>query len=84
MAIPRPSLGEHLGLARQASRDIGGLIDRLHTTWGPVVDVGFRFPLRAIYLFGPEANQLILHDRAENFLWGEALSTLIPVNGPTA
>lgn len=84
MGIPRPTRRDHLGLARLASRDIAGLLDRLHENWGPVVDVGFRFPLRAVYLFGPEANRLILHDQVGNFRWGEAMSTLVPVNGPTA
>jgi cytochrome P450 len=48
------------------------------------VDVGFRFPLRAVYLFGPEANQHILADNAGNFTWREAFQLLEVVDGPTA
>ncbi|MDX2378816.1 MAG: cytochrome P450 [Acidimicrobiia bacterium] len=83
MVIPRPTVREHLGLLPR-TRDIAGLLNHLYERWGPIVDVGYRYPLDMVYLFGPEANQLILHDRPENFLWGDALSTLIPVNGPTA
>lgn len=81
--IPRPGGRDHLGLARLARRDLGGLLDTIYQRWGPVVDIGYR-SLRIIFLFGPEPNRLILHERPDNFLWGQALSTLVPVNGPTA
>lgn len=83
MGIPRPNLRQHLWLARQTG-DLARLLDHMYGTYGPAVDVGYRFPLRMIYLFGPEANRLILHDQADNFRWGEAMSSLLPVNGPTA
>jgi len=81
--IPRPGVRDHLGLARLAQRDLGGLLDTIYERWGPVVDVGYR-SLRIIFLFGPEPNRLILHERPDNFLWGQALSVLVPVDGPTA
>ena len=83
MGIPRPSVREHVRISRMTD-DLAGLLDHLHDTWGPVVDVGYRIPMRMIHLFGPEANRLILHDQADNFLWAEAMSPLLPVNGPTA
>lgn len=83
MGIPRPNVREHLRLATR-TRDLAALLDEMYARWGPVVDVGYRYPLRSVYLFGPEANQLILHDHPENFLWGDALSALLPVDGPTA
>jgi cytochrome P450 len=49
-----------------------------------VVDFGFQFPLRAVYLFGPEANRHILADDAPNFTWREAFRLLEVVDGPTA
>ncbi len=82
-AIPRPSGRDHARLALVSRRNLAALLDTMVERWGMVVDVGYR-SLRAVYLFGPEANRLILHDRPENFRWGRALSTLLPVDGPTA
>lgn len=35
-------------------------------------------------LFGADANELILGERNDAFLWGPATKTLVPVDGPTA
>jgi cytochrome P450 len=59
-------------------------LEQLHGRYGAVVDFGFRIPLRAVCLFGPEANQHILADNADNFLWAEAFRMLEVVDGPTA
>jgi cytochrome P450 len=59
-------------------------LERLHRRYGPVVDFGFKFPLRAVCLFGPEANQHVLADNAANFLWKEAFQLLEVVDGPSA
>ncbi len=82
-SLPRPGVRDHARLAVLSQRDLAGLLDTMYERWGPVVDVGYR-SLRAVYLFGPEPNRLILQEQADNFLWGEALSPLVPVNGPTA
>jgi cytochrome P450 len=59
-------------------------LERLHRLYGPVVDFGFKVPLRVVCLFGPEANQHVLADNADNFLWAEAFRLLEVVDGPTA
>lgn len=41
-------------------------------------------PSAYVFLFGPDANRLILNERTEAFLWGPALRALLPVDGPTA
>ncbi|MBV8161136.1 MAG: cytochrome P450 [Acidimicrobiia bacterium] len=82
-SLPRPSVMAHLRLAAGA-HDLAGTLEHLHRTYGPVVDVGFRFPLRAVYLFGPEANQHLLADNAANFTWHDAFRLLEVVDGPTA
>jgi cytochrome P450 len=56
---------------------------RLWTSYGEVVAFGAG-PFRFVTLFGPDANKYILADHPENFLWGEALKALIPVDGATA
>lgn len=82
-AIPRPNVRQHLRLAAQ-SGDFARLLDHLHQTYGPVVDVGYRFARRMTLTFGAEANEYILSTHAENFLWGEVFSMLEVVDGPTA
>ncbi len=82
-SIPRPSLLEHLQLAAGVN-DLAGTLDRLHQRHGLVADVGYRIPLRVVYLLGPEANQHILSDNAANFLWKEAFKLLEVVDGPSA
>jgi cytochrome P450 len=55
----------------------------LQRRYGDVVAFGAG-PFRYVCLFGADANRLLLADRPELFLWGPALRTLIPVDGPTA
>ena len=81
--LPRPGVVEHLRLAA-GLRDLAGTLERIHRTYGPVVDVGYRLPLRVVYLFGPEANRHVLADNAANFTWQEAFQLLEVVDGPTA
>jgi cytochrome P450 len=64
--------------------DVAWTLERLHRMYGPVVDFGYRFPIRAVCLFGPEANKHLLADNADNFLWAEAFRLLEVVDGPTA
>lgn len=80
---PRPSLLEHLILAAKVN-DLAWTLDRIHARFGPVADVGYRMPIRLIYLFGVEANRYLLADHPENFTWREAFSLLEVSNGPTA
>jgi len=83
-AVPaRPGLLEHLRLSAKVE-DIAWTLTRLHDRYGPVVDVGYRIPIRLVYVFGPEANQHILADGAANFTWHEAFELLEVVDGPTA
>lgn len=56
---------------------------KLYQAYGPVVRLGYG-PLRYIYLFGRDANELILSQRPDDFTWREALRSLEPVDGPTA
>lgn len=55
----------------------------LHGRYGPVVRFGYG-PIAYVFLFGREANELVLGDRHATFLWGPALKALEPVDGPTA
>src|SRR5207245_10417588 len=55
----------------------------LYRRWGPVVQVGLGL-LRFVYLFGRDANELILSTNAKQFTWREAFKSLIPVDGDTA
>jgi cytochrome P450 len=55
----------------------------LHERYGPVVEVG-RGPMRAVFVFGPEANRAVLQGSARSLRWREALSALIPIDGETA
>ena len=80
---PRPSLVEHLRLAAGVN-DLAGTLDRLYARFGPVADVGYRIPIRLVYLMGVEANRYILSEHPENFTWREAFQLLEVVNGPTA
>ncbi len=76
---PLAQLRAGLGMVR----DLGGTLQHLHRTYGPVVDVGLG-PLRFTYLFGPEANEAVLSTHAGSFAWGPALRSLEVVDGPTA
>ena len=55
----------------------------MYQEWGPIVQVGLG-PLRFVYLFGRDANELILSTHAKQFTWREAFKSLIPVDGDTA
>ena len=81
--LPRPSFREHLKLAAKVN-DLAWTLDHLHDTYGPVADVGYRIPIRLVYLMGVEANRYLLSEHPENFTWNEAFSLLEVVNGPTA
>ena len=82
-APPRPTLVEHLRLAARVN-DLAGTLDRLYAEFGPVADVGYRIPIRLVYLMGVEANRYILSEHPENFTWREAFQLLEVVDGPTA
>ncbi len=81
--LPRPGAVEHLGLAARIN-DVAAVLEHLHRTHGPVVEVGYRFPMRVVCLFGPEANRYVLADDPANFTWKEAFRLLEVVDGPTA
>ena len=55
----------------------------LQDRYGPVVRFGAG-PMTYVFLFGREANELVLGERHSTFLWGDALRALEPVDGPTA
>ena len=80
---PLASLRHLPALLRQPYR----AMPELHRRHGPVCEVGgltgsdrFRF----VFLFGREANELVLSSQASNFRWRDALAVLIPVDGETA
>ena len=56
---PRPGLVEHLRLAAKVN-DLAGTLDHLYAEYGPVADVGYRIPIRLVYLMGVDANRDIL------------------------
>jgi cytochrome P450 len=64
--------------------DLAWTLDHLYAKFGPVADVGYRVPIRLVYLMGVEANRYILAEHPENFTWREAFSLLEVVDGPTA
>jgi cytochrome P450 len=75
-----------LATARYSPRMIRqpyALLPELHRRYGPVVAFGYR-PFRYVYLFGRDANELLLHRETEKFRWREALASLIPIDGDTA
>ncbi len=79
--IPRPTLGGHARVLRMSS-DIAATLSHLYETYGRIVDVGFKYPLRLTYLFGPEANRYLLADNPSNFLWGDAYDLAEVLSGP--
>ncbi|MDQ1374611.1 MAG: hypothetical protein QOJ09_1949, partial [Actinomycetota bacterium] len=81
--IPGPALWELPRLARDGARRPHETSQRLHDRYGPVVHLGF-WPASYTYLFGKEANELILSERPDEFTWREALRALEAVDGPTA
>ena len=80
---PRPGLVEHLRLAAKVN-DLAGTLDHLYADYGPVADVGYRIPIRLVYLMGVEANRYILSEHPENFTWKEAFRLLEVVDGSQA
>lgn len=82
-APPRPTLREHLLLSAKVN-DVAWTLDWLHDHYGAVVDVGYRIPIRLVYLLGVDANRCILSEHPENFTWAEAFASLEVANGPTA
>jgi cytochrome P450 len=81
--IPGPSL---LALSRYGLRSVrhpGEVGVELRARYGDVVRFGPR-PITYVMLFGLDANELVLGERNDAFLWGPALKTLEPVDGPTA
>src|SRR5438552_17782793 len=79
---PRTPLG-HLVWGIRLTRSPYTTAMALYRRWGPIVQVGFG-PFRFVYLFGREANELVLSTNARQFTWREALKSLIPVDGDTA
>ena len=79
--IPRPSLRGHGRILRMLS-DIAATLDHLHETYGRIVDVGFRQPLRFVYLFGPDANRYVLSENPANFSWAEPYQLVEVLSGP--
>ena len=80
--LPGPPLGG-AALAPRMLREPHTTAQELHRRYGDVVAIGFG-PSRYVFLFGPDANRLILSERPDAFLWGPALKALEPVDGPTA
>lgn len=55
----------------------------LQARHGDVVRFGM-WPITYVFLFGRDANELVLGERHSTFLWGDALRALEPVVGSTA
>lgn len=81
--IPAPPLWRQPFWALRGNRRPHELSQRLHDRYGPVVRLGIG-PVAYTYLFGREANELILSQRPDDFTWHEVLRTLEIVDGPTA
>ena len=80
---PGPPVWQLPFLARDGARRPHEVSQRLYDRYGPVVRLGF-WPVAYTYLFGREANELILSQRPDEFTWREALRALEAVDGPTA
>ena len=80
--LPGPPFGGAAMLGSIARRPHAAA-QELQRTYGDVVQVGAG-PSKYVFLFGPDANRLVLNERPEAFLWGPALRALLPVDGPTA
>jgi cytochrome P450 len=81
--IPGPPVWQLPALAREGARHPHETSQLLHDRYGPVVHLGF-WPAAYTYLFGREANELILSQRPDEFTWREALRALEAIDGPTA
>ena len=64
-------------------RDMYGTLLAMHDAFGEVCTVGFG-PLRAVYLFGADANQALFAQGADTVSWHDAMASLIAVDGETA
>jgi cytochrome P450 len=60
------------------------LMPELYRRYGPVCEIGRPGPFRYVFLFGAEANELLLAGNPSNFVWRDATAPLIPVDGDTA
>jgi cytochrome P450 len=81
--IPGPPLWQLPRVAIEGARRPHLVSQELYETYGLVVRMGF-WPVAYTYLFGREANELILSQRPDEFTWREALRALETVDGPTA
>src|SRR4051794_41065029 len=81
--VPGPSLPALARYGLEAMRHPGPVGVALRARYGDVVQFGPR-PIRYFMLFGAEANELVLGERNDSFLWGPATKTLVHVDGPTA
>ncbi len=76
---PRAQLRAGIGLSRDAYTTTLGL----QREFGDVVAVGWG-PTRYTFVFGAEANQIVLADQHDSFAWRPMTKVLIPVDGDTA
>ena len=81
--IPGPSLPALARLGVRALKHPGPVGVELRARYGDVVRFGPR-PMRYYMLFGKDANELVLGERNDAFLWGPAVRSLEVVDGPTA
>jgi cytochrome P450 len=81
--LPGPSGLDHLRCMVDFVRHPYETLLAQHRRFGPVIQIGFGH-VRLVYLLGPEANQLIMAERADNFRWREAYDVLVPIAGETA
>jgi cytochrome P450 len=81
--VPGPSLLALSSFFIDALRHPGPVGQRLRARYGDAVRFGAG-PMRYFMLFGAQANELVLGDRNDSFLWGPATKSLVHVDGPTA
>jgi cytochrome P450 len=81
--LPGPGPTSLSRLARLGARRPHELAAELHELCGPVAQLGAG-PMRFVYLFGRDANEMILGDGHASFTWREAFRGLAPVTGPSA
>lgn len=81
--IPGPAVWQLPWLGLSGPRRPHELAQKLHDRYGPVVKLGIGAS-QYVYLFGEEANRLVLSDRGNAFTWKEAVKPLEPVVGPKA
>ena len=79
--LPGPPLWRLPTLGARAIRRPHEVALTLFRSYGPVVRLSLS---PYVYLFGREANEMILSTQAEDFTWREALISLEPIDGPTA